>query len=62
MLQHLPQNSVPTQGTNGTGNAVSHIQQAMEYVKANGGDARAAFYKLAQEKGVNPESILSRLR
>lgn len=37
-------------------------KQVMDYVKANGGDAKAAFYKMAEEKGVNPEDILNQLR
>jgi hypothetical protein len=37
------------------------IKQAMDYVNANGGDARAAFYKLCQEKGVDPSEILNHL-
>ena len=31
--------------------------QAMEYVKQNGGDPKAAFEKLASEKGINPSDI-----
>lgn len=38
------------------------MRNAIEYVKQNGGDPKAAFYKMAQEKGVDPESILSQLR
>ena len=38
------------------------LRQAMDYVNANGGDARAAFYRLAQEKGVDPNTILSYLK
>lgn len=38
------------------------MKNAIDYVKANGGDAKAAFYKMAQEKGIDPESILSQLR
>ena len=41
---------------------MSQIRQAMDYVRNNGGDARAAFYRLAQQKGVDPESILRGLR
>ena len=33
------------------------FQQAIDYVKANGGDAKAAFEKLATEKGFNPAEI-----
>lgn len=37
------------------------LAQAIKYVNDNGGDAKAAFYKLAKEKGVNPQSILNQL-
>ena len=65
MLQVLQRNSgAPTQVANATNNdgKFSQIKQAMDYVRANGGDARAAFYRLAKEKGVDPESILRGLR
>lgn len=38
------------------------MKQAMDYVNANGGDAKAAFYKLASEKGIDPNEILSQLQ
>lgn len=38
------------------------IKQVMDYVNANGGDPEKAFYKLAQERGVNPDDILSLLK
>lgn len=38
------------------------LKQVMDYVNANGGDAKQAFYKLAQEKGVNPDDILAQLK
>ena len=38
------------------------MKQIMDYVNANGGDARSAFYKLAEEKGINPDDILSQLK
>ena len=67
MLNRLPQNSAATgtatPATNGTNpGPMSQIRQAMDYVRNNGGDARSAFYKLAQQKGVDPESILRGLR
>lgn len=33
--------------------------QAMRLIEENGGDAKAAFYKRAQEMGVNPDEVLS---
>ena len=37
-------------------------QQAMQLIQQAGGDARAAFYNLARQKGVDPEQILSMLK
>ena len=33
------------------------IQQAIDYVNSNGGDPKAAFEKLAAEKGIDPAEI-----
>lgn len=38
------------------------IRQAIQYVNDNGGNAEKAFYKLAAEKGINPDEILQALR
>lgn len=38
------------------------FKQAVDYVNANGGDAKTACYKLAKEKGVNADEILQMLR
>lgn len=38
------------------------MREIMEYVQANGGDAKAAFYKKAEEMGIDPDAILSQLR
>lgn len=38
------------------------VRQIMNYVNQNGGDPKAAFYKLAEKKGINPEEILSQLK
>ena len=39
-----------------------HMRQVMDYVNSNGGDAKALFYKKAEEMGVNPDDILSQLK
>lgn len=50
------------------GNPVGMLQnlpqyrQAMDLVQQSGGDAKAAFYKLAQQRGVDPNEILNALR
>ena len=38
------------------------MQQVMQVVRQNGGDAKSAFYNLARQRGVDPESILNQLR
>lgn len=38
------------------------MQQIVQYVNANGGDPKEAFYKMAKEKGVNPNEILQMLK
>ena len=37
-------------------------QQAMSLIQQSGGNAQAAFYKLAQERGVDPNEVLKALR
>ena len=36
--------------------------QAMDIIKQNGGDAKTAFYKMAEQNGVNAEQFLSMFR
>lgn len=43
---------------NQTVNNNPQIKQVMEYINQNGGDPQTAFYKLAKEKGVDPNEIL----
>lgn len=38
------------------------MQQVMNYINQNGGNAQQAFYKMAQEKGINPNEILNLLK
>ena len=35
------------------------MRQVTQYISANGGDARTAFYRLAKEKGIDPNEIIS---
>ena len=37
-------------------------QNVMNYINQNGGDARTAFYNMAAQKGVDPNSILNQLK
>lgn len=38
------------------------MAEVIQLVQSMGGDPKAAFYKLAAQKGVDPNSILSMLR
>ena len=38
------------------------VQQAMNYVNQNGGNAQQAFYQLAQQMGVDPMTVLNQLK
>lgn len=38
------------------------IKEAMDYVQQNGGDAKSAFYKLAEQNGIDPNNILSLIK
>ena len=37
-------------------------RQVMDYVNANGGDPKSAFYKKAQEMGINPDEVIKAMR
>ena len=38
------------------------VKDASDFVQQNGGDDKAAFYKLAEQKGVNPDEVLTTAR
>ena len=38
------------------------VKQALNLVQMCGGDPRTTFYRLAEEKGVNPEEVLNALK
>ena len=38
------------------------MKQVMEVVNQNGGDAKAAFYNMAKQKGVNPDDIINQVK
>lgn len=37
------------------------FKQAMQYVNQNGGNPKDAFYKLAKEKGVDPDEFIKQV-
>lgn len=38
------------------------VKKAMEYINANGGNAQSAFYKLAEQNGIDPNNILNMIK
>lgn len=38
------------------------MQQVNQFIASNGGNAEAAFYALAKQKGVDPNEILSQVK
>ena len=43
-------------------NSNPQLRTVMNYVNQNGGNPKDAFYKMAQEKGVDPEEIIKMLK
>ena len=39
-----------------------NMKQAIDYINANGGNPKEAFYKLAKERGIDPDTILNSLK
>ena len=61
MMQTLRNSGNPQMMLNQMVSQNPQLKQVMEYVNASGGDAKTAFYKLANEKGVNPDDIIRQL-
>ena len=38
------------------------LRQVLDYVQQSGGDPKEAFYKLAQERGIDPNQIINMLK
>ena len=38
------------------------LNQASEFIKQNGNDPKTAFFNLARQKGIDPQSILNQLK
>lgn len=70
MLQNLNQNKImqAVSQIKSLGNPQMMLQQmpqykqVMDYVNANGGDAKSAFYKKAQEMGIDPDEVIKAMR
>ena len=44
------------------GQSTPQTRQVSKYISDHGGDAEKAFYALAREKGVDPDSVLSQVK
>ena len=70
MLQNLNQNKImqAVSQIKNIGNPQMMLQQmpqykqVMDYVNANGGDPKSAFYKKAQEMGIDPDEVIKAMR
>ena len=62
MMNQIRQSPNPQQAMQNMIMNNSNFRDIVNYINQNGGDARSAFYNLAAQKGIDPESILQRLR
>lgn len=62
MMNQIRQSPNPQQAMQNMVMNSPDFRNIVNYINQNGGDARSAFYNLAAQKGINPESILQRLR
>ena len=62
MMNSISHAGNPMMALNSMAQSNPMLRQALDYVNANGGDARAAFYRLAQERGADPNEILNMLK
>lgn len=59
MISQVKNSSDPNSALYALAAKNQNVRTALEYVQQNGGSAKAAFYNLANSKGVNPNDILS---
>lgn len=62
MLQSAKQSNNPMQMLMNLANRNGAVANILREVQESGGDAKTLFYRKAQEMGVDPNSILSKLR
>lgn len=43
-------------------NSNPQMKQVMNLIQQNGGDPKQTFYKLAQQRGINPDEIINMLK
>jgi len=62
LMRQVKNSSNPTEAMEKMLTNNPNFQGVVNYINQNGGDAKTAFYNLAAQKGVDPNTILSQLR
>lgn len=62
MLQSVKQSNNPMQMLINLADRNGAVASVLREVQENGGDAKSLFYRKAQQMGIDPNSILSKLR
>ena len=62
LMKQVRNSSNPTEAMEKMLTSNPNFQGVVNYINQNGGDAKTAFYNLAAQKGVDPNTILNQLR
>ena len=62
LINQVRQSSNPQEAMNQIIASNPQFQNVMNYIAQNGGDAKTAFYNMAAQKNVDPNTILRSLR
>ena len=62
LMNQVKNSSNPTEMMEKMLTSNPNFQGVVNYINQNGGDAKTAFYNLAAQKGVDPNTILNQLR
>lgn len=62
MMKFVKANNNPRAAIENFAHTNPQMKQALNYIQQSGGNGKEAFYKLAKEKGVDPEEILNMLQ
>lgn len=62
MMQMLRSASDPQAMLNQLIQTNPNVREVMNIVKQHGNDPKRAFYALAEQKGINPQSVLEQLK
>jgi len=62
LMKQVKNSSNPTEVMEKMLTSNPNFQGVVNYINQNGGNAKTAFYNLAAQKGVDPNTILNQLR